>query len=302
MPFPQTKSFPFIESFTNFTQSRFYVQKLLLHKRFFAVRKNFSFSQVKSFLPTQTFLVPTQSNPFPPSTFHSYTLNLLFAKNTAVLLIFALTPCAVKPERRTDSNHCRRYPENYCFLRCRLPDESRSLSQKHRIDRRFESSPESRGSQTSGVLFGSFCTTQKARKTFPSQEVSSFFKPRISAPQPQLRTATIKTFLRELRGFSNLEAAHKNNNFAQTNLNPSAAPSGYSFCFAENLALLFEAKSRAKPCQWSKSYNNWKKCRIDFSVEKIYNNKGIIPQFFQHFHKTASQFAVSIHGSKEENS
>ncbi|MGI6196856.1 MAG: hypothetical protein ACOYIO_07265 [Eubacteriales bacterium] len=31
----------------------------------------------------------------------------------------------------------------------------------------FESSPESRGSQTSGVLFGSFCTTQKERKNVP---------------------------------------------------------------------------------------------------------------------------------------
>ena len=31
-------------------------------------------------------------------------------KNTAILLIFALTPYAVKPEPRTDSNHCRRCP------------------------------------------------------------------------------------------------------------------------------------------------------------------------------------------------
>ena len=54
-----------------------------------------------------------------------------------------------KVEPRTDSNHCRRYPENYCFLRCRLPNECRSLSPQSRFDRRFESSPESRGSQTS---------------------------------------------------------------------------------------------------------------------------------------------------------
>ena len=122
-----------------------------------------------------------------------------------------------KVEPRTDSNHCRRYPENYCFLRCRLPDESRSLSLQKRIDRRFESSPESRGSQTSGVLFGSFCTTQKARKTFLSQEAPRFCKPRISTPQPHLHTATIKTFLRELRGFANLDSAHQNNNLAQSN-------------------------------------------------------------------------------------
>ena len=90
----------------------------------------------------------------------------------------------------------------------------------------FESSPESRGSQTSGVLFGSFCTTQKARKTFPLQGASRFCKPQISTPQLQLRTATIKTFLRKLRGFANLESAHKQYTFAQIKLNPSAAIHG----------------------------------------------------------------------------
>ena len=107
------------------------------------------------------FLFPPKATLFcPPSPIRT-TLNLLFAKNTAVLLISALTPYAVKPEPHTDSNHCRRYPKNCSFLRCRLPDERRTFQKKSRIDRRFESSPESRGSQTSGVLFGSFCTTQK---------------------------------------------------------------------------------------------------------------------------------------------
>ena len=88
------------------------------------------------------------------------------------------------------------------------------------------------------MLFGSFCTTQKARKTFLSQEAPRFCKPRISPPQLQLRTATIKTFSRKLRGFANLESAHKNNNLVQSNeilLPPSAA-----------FFLLFDAKSRAK--------------------------------------------------------
>ena len=48
-----------------------------------------------------------------------------------------------------------------------LLDERRSFLRKSCIERRFESSPESRGSQTSGVLFGSFCTTQKERKNVP---------------------------------------------------------------------------------------------------------------------------------------
>ena len=71
---------------------------------------------------------------------------------------------AVQLPFRTDSNPHRRYPETLRF-RCRwLHDDGRSLSRKPCIERRFESSPESRGSQTSGVLFGSFCTTQKERK------------------------------------------------------------------------------------------------------------------------------------------
>ena len=107
-------------------------------------QKHFFFTNLSILLSKAILFCP----PLPIST----PLNLLFAKNAAVLFLCALTPCAVKPERRTDSNHCRRYPENFNFQHSRLPDERRSLSQKHRIDRRFESSPESRGSQTSGVL------------------------------------------------------------------------------------------------------------------------------------------------------
>ena len=44
------------------------------------------------------------------------------------------------------------------------------------------------------VYFWYFSYTRKVRKTFLSQEVPRFRKPRISPPQPQLRTATIKTF------------------------------------------------------------------------------------------------------------
>ena len=58
----------------------------------------------------------------------------------------------------------------------------------------FESSPESRGSQASGVLFGSFCTTQKERKNVP--------------------------LCRELRGYANLEAAHQSTNFPPQQLKP----------------------------------------------------------------------------------
>ena len=73
------------------------------------------------------------------------------------------------------------------------------------------------------VYFWYFSYTRKVRKMFLSQEAPRFCKPRISAPQWQLRTATIKTFLRKLRGSPNLESAHQNSKFAQTKLNPFAA-------------------------------------------------------------------------------
>ena len=67
------------------------------------------------------------------------------------------------------------------------------------------------------VYFWYFSYTRKVRKTFLSQEASRFCKPRNSAPQWQLRTATIKTFVRELRGFPNLKSAHRSRSFVQTN-------------------------------------------------------------------------------------
>ena len=48
----------------------------------------------------------------------------------------------------------------------------------------------------------------KRINSFPFREASRFCKPRFSPPQPQLRTATIKTFLRKIRGFANLESTH----------------------------------------------------------------------------------------------
>ena len=68
------------------------------------------FYKPKAFYSHKPFLLPPKANLFCPPLPIPTALNLLFAKNTAVLFISALTPCAVKPEPRTDSNHCRRYP------------------------------------------------------------------------------------------------------------------------------------------------------------------------------------------------
>ena len=71
--FPQNKRFSFAESFTNFTQSRFYAQKV--------------------FFSHKPFLLPPKATLFHPPLPISTPLNLLSAKNTAVLLLFALIFC-----------------------------------------------------------------------------------------------------------------------------------------------------------------------------------------------------------------
>ena len=79
------------------------------HKPSFSVLKHHPFLQTKSFSFVQALPYRSPKQPF--STLHLPFLpshNLLFAKNKAVLLIFALTPYAVTPERRTDSKPFRR--------------------------------------------------------------------------------------------------------------------------------------------------------------------------------------------------
>ena len=66
------------------------------------------------------------------------------------------------------------------------------FSRNPRIERSFESSPESRGSQTSGVLLVLFVQAKRINP-FPFGS-SRFCKPRISTPNQQLRTSPIKTF------------------------------------------------------------------------------------------------------------
>ena len=123
--FSLSVGFALTEKITFFANQKFSIQKayeppskaallhtkaLHLHKPFLAVRKYFQFLQTKSFSFAQTFLLPPKATLFHPPLPIPTILNLLSAKNTAILLLFALISYAVKPERRTDSNHCRRYP------------------------------------------------------------------------------------------------------------------------------------------------------------------------------------------------
>ena len=78
--------------------------------------------------------------------------------------------------------------------RDRLLDDGWSFQRKLSIERIFESSPESRGSQPSGVLPVLFVQAKRI-KPFPFRELSRFYKPRISALKHQFRTNKIKSFL-----------------------------------------------------------------------------------------------------------
>ena len=113
---------------------------IALHKQKkppFLQTKSFSCAQALPCCPqTPSFSVLHLS--FPPS--H----NLLSSKNTAVLSMFALTPYAVTPEPRTDSKPFRR-----CFVGKTGFDTCRRKALQNLFRQSFESSPESRGSQTS---------------------------------------------------------------------------------------------------------------------------------------------------------
>ena len=60
--------------------------------------------------------------------------------------------------------------------------------------RALNRSPESRGSQTSGVLFGSFCTTQKERKNVP-------FAGSFEVPQTLIQRTKITTSCNPIKSF-----------------------------------------------------------------------------------------------------
>ena len=99
--------------------------------------------------------------------------------------------------------------------RGRLHDERWSLQRKLCIERRFESSPESRGSQTSGVLLVLFVQAKRI-KPFPFRELSRFSKPRFSSPQWRLRTNKIKTFPKGESRFCKPRFSAQNYNFPLT--------------------------------------------------------------------------------------
>ena len=147
--------------------------RTVLKKRLFHVQKAVYSHKLSLFPPKITLFCP----PSPIST----SLNLLFAKNTAVLLLFALILCC----KAGISHRFKSLPaipgKLAVFCVAGYLMNAGRFRKKSRIDRRFESSPESRGSQTSGVLLVLFVQA-KSTKNVPLQGVSRFCKPRISTP------------------------------------------------------------------------------------------------------------------------
>ena len=118
--FYELHSKPFLRTKTSFARTFLRCPQktpIFTNQKFFFCRKLYElsskaafFTYKKPFIRTNLSLFPPKITLFCPPPPIRTTLNLLFAKNAAVLLLSALTPYAVKPERRTDSNHCRRYP------------------------------------------------------------------------------------------------------------------------------------------------------------------------------------------------
>ena len=145
----------------------FLLQKICLN-----ALKSDTLQQTKRFSFTQAFpYCPFRKKPFPPSISHLHpAITYCPLKNDAVLVISALTPYAVTPEPRTDSKPFRRrFVRKNGFGSCR-----RNLLQQY-FRQSFESSPESRGSQTSGVLLVLFVQAKRI-KPFPLRESSEVLR------------------------------------------------------------------------------------------------------------------------------
>ena len=110
--FRKTKMFPFAENLSKCIRKPLISARQtssFLRKPFFSVLKRRPFLQTKSFSFVQAFPYCHPKQPFSALSFpFAPSHNLLFVKNTAILLSSALNPYAVTPEPRTDSKPFRR--------------------------------------------------------------------------------------------------------------------------------------------------------------------------------------------------
>ena len=147
----------------------------------------------KPIIRTNLSFFPSKATLFHPPPPLPTTLNLLSTKNTAILLLFSLILCC----KAGASHRFKSLPA--------IPGEVAAFHKTGYLMKaghfRFKNvstgdlnRPRSPEVRKPLVYFWYFSYTRKVRKTFLSQGAPRFSKPRFSSPQPQLRTATIKTF------------------------------------------------------------------------------------------------------------
>ena len=107
--------------------------------------------------------------------------------------MFALTPCAVKPEPRTDSNHCRRYPAKLQLFAKPVTWWMPVILAKISYRPELWIVPGVQRFANLWCTFGSFRTSEKHEK---------------------------RSFRRKFRGFANLKSAHRSRSFAPQQLKP----------------------------------------------------------------------------------
>ena len=175
IPIFTNQKFSFSESFTNCPQKRlFYVQKAVYSHK------------LSLFLPKITLFCP----PPPIRT----TLNLLFAKNTAVLLLFALILCCkagashrFKSLPAIPGKVAAFHKTGYLMNAGHFHKNTLSTGDLNR-----PRSPEVRKPLACFLVL--FARRKKNVKTSPSQGDSRFCKPRISIHRQQIRTIQLKFF------------------------------------------------------------------------------------------------------------
>jgi hypothetical protein len=157
--------------------------------------KKFAFSaNPKPFFCTNLSLLLSKATLFHPPPPIRTTLNLLFAKNTAILLLFALILCC----KARISHRFKSLPaipgEVAAFRKTGYLMITGHFRKNHVStgDLNRPRSPEVRKPLACFLVL--FARRKKNVKTFPLQGASRFCKPRISPPQWHLRTATIKSF------------------------------------------------------------------------------------------------------------
>ena len=198
----------------------------LLQKAYELSSKTAFFTYKKPFIRTNLSFFPSKATLSHPPPSIPTTLNLLFAKNTAVLLLFALILCC-----KARTSH--RFKSSPAISgKVEIPGAAGYMMMAGYFRRNHVSSGDlNRGRRTeSRVLFGYFLHDAKSDNSFPFREAPRFFKPRSSPLKQQLPTNKIKSFRRLLAALFLLLSQQI---FAASRLLSAAAPPLKLSCLLE---------------------------------------------------------------------